>query len=121
MKVSIVGEDKKWMHKYPINIYDVKFELIHWYATSHELWNAVTRCLIGKTGIYLYLFSDITFLKYADTGDVKYKLRIMINSPRSPSECHQLLSKEAEEDDSDLYSTKYLKNFNKTSNMATHT
>ena len=95
MKVSIVGEDKKWMHKYPINIYDVKFELIHWYATTNEVWNAITRCLIGNTGIYLYLFSHVTFLKYADIGDTKYKLRVMTKSPCSPLEYHQLLLQEA--------------------------
>ena len=121
MKVTIVGEDKKWMNKYPINIYGVKFELIHWYATTSEVWNAITRCLIGNTGIYLYLFSHVTFIKYADSGDTKYRLRVMQKLPCSPSEYHQLLSKEAEEDDNDLYSVKYLENFGKVSKKITHT
>ena len=121
MKVTIVGEDKKWMNKYPINIYGVKFELIHWYATTSEVWNAITRCLIGNTGIYLYLFSHVSFIKYADSGDTKYRSRVMQKLPCSPSEYHQLLSKEAEEDDNDLYSVKYLENFGKVSKKITHT
>ena len=120
MKVSIVGENKKWMQKYPINIYDVKFELIHWYANSKNLWNAICRCLIGNTGIYLYLFSHVSFLKFADIGDTRYKKSIMTKIPCSPSQYYQLLSQEAEDGDTDLYSVQFLENFGKENSISTN-
>ena len=108
MKVTIVADNSKWMNKYPINIYGVKFELVHWYANTSKAWNAIIRCLIGKTGIWLYLFSHVKYLKFADLGNIKYGACIMKKLPLSPSQCCTLLSKEAQDGDNDMYSVEYL-------------